>query len=468
MAVLLGLLHASVCMAAEPPWTTYRGNLQRTGSSDGKPGPAAPKVLWSMPNQEHFIAAPVPHDDRLFVSTLGAFNVSTFMCLSTDPKNDKDRKLWSRTTPCLKMPTVSSPAIVDGKLIFGDGMHQTNGAILHCMSLDKGMPLWQLVLPGTLVHLEGSPTVVNGRVYVGGGAAGVLCVDMNRVTLDGKELDLKQIQKILDEKWKELLAKYEEDKKKDPDFAKKPSEDDLPKPSPLVLWQKGKEKWHVDAPLALVDGKVLVASARLDDEQIGDRSLNCLDARTGESLWSVPLNFNPWGGPSVQGDSIVVGGSSIRYDPDKLKGAKGEVAAFNLADGKEKWHKDVTGGVVSCVALTGDLAIATASDGKVRAFDLKDGDKRWIYDAKMPFFAPVAIAGDTVYAADLKGAVHAIGLTNGLAKWVLDLGADEKVRAPGMCYAGPVVQDGRVYVATCNLGGPFKGKPTCIVCIGEK
>ena len=36
-----------------------------------------------------------------------------------------------------------------------------------------------------------------------------------------------------------------------------------------------------------------------------------------------------------------------------------------------------------------------------------------------------------------------------------------------MIYGGPVVQAGRIYVATCNLEGPFARKPTVVVCIGE-
>ena len=73
--------------------------------------------------------------------------------------------------------------------------------------------------------------------------------------------------------------------------------------------------------------------------------------KTGKELWQAPLTLNPWGGPSVQGDTVVVTGSSIGYDPKALKGAKGVVAAFDLATGKEKWKKDVPGGVVSCAAL---------------------------------------------------------------------------------------------------------------------
>lgn len=455
------------CSSAAEPWATYRGNLQRTGNTDSAAGPAAPKVLWVHRSADHFIAAPVPAGERVFVSGLGAFNVSTFAALAVDPKASP-RVVWSKTTPYLKLPTVSSPAVVEGKLIFGDGMHQTDGAVLHCLRSEKGLPLWQLAVPGELVHLEGSPTVQDGRAYLGGGAAGVLCIDINRVTLDGKESDLAAIQKILEERWAKLVAKYEEDKKKDPDFAVSPSEDQLPKPSPVRVWQQGQDKWHVDAPVAVAGDRVLVASAYLDEEKVGERALFCLDAKTGEVRWKAPVQFNPWGGPSVQGDLVIVGGSSIRYDPKLLKGAKGEVAAFDLATGKEKWRKEVTGGVVSCVAISDGLAIATATDGKVRAFNLADGERRWLYDAKAPLFAPVAIAGGTVYAGDLRGVVHAIQLGDGKPIWSLDLGSSADVKAPGMIYGGPVVHGGRLFIATCNLEGPFARKPTAVVCIGEK
>jgi outer membrane protein assembly factor BamB len=248
---------------AVAPWSTYRGNPQRTGNCDGLGGPAKPKVLWTLKSQEHFIASPVASGDHVFVAGLGAFNVSTFYCLAADPKATQ-RVVWSKSTPYLKLPTVSSPALAGGKLVFGDGMHQTDGATLHCLRLDGGLPLWQLPVPGTLVHLEGSPTIEQNRVYVGGGAAGVLCVDLQRVTLDGKEQDLATIQKTLDQKWKVLVAQYEADKKKDPDFAVPPNEDQLPKPTPHLLWQQGRDKWHVDAPVTCVGDCVLVATAYLE------------------------------------------------------------------------------------------------------------------------------------------------------------------------------------------------------------
>ena len=101
------------------------------------------------------------------------------------------------------------------------------------------------------------------------------------------------------EGWKDLQAKYEVEKKKDPMFAMPPSEDQLPKADPKRVWQQGKDKWHVDAPVTVIGDKVLAASAFLDKESLGERALFCLNAKTGDILWKAPLKLNPWGGPSV-------------------------------------------------------------------------------------------------------------------------------------------------------------------------
>ena len=256
-------------------------------------------------------------------------------------------------------------------------------------------------------------------------------------------------------------AKYLVDKKKDPDFALPASEDDLHKAAPKVLWQKrARACWHVEAPVNVVGDKVLVASAYLDKEKEGARAVYCLYAATGDEIWRAALGVNPWGGPSVEGDTVIASGSTIAYDPKLVKGAKGEVVALDLAKGTVKWKKDVPGGVLGCAALTKDLAVFTSSDGKVRAFALKDGERRLLYDAKTQIFAPPAVAGDVVYAADLKGTVHAIDLKTGNARWQLDLGADPMTKAPGMVYGGIAVQDGKLYLATCNHDdGTFAGQP---------
>jgi outer membrane protein assembly factor BamB len=447
------------------PWATFRGNLARTGNTDGLAGPANPKVLWVLKSTENFIAAPVPFDNRLYVSGLGTFNVSSVHALNTGP-GAKERVAWSKTTPTLKLPIVSSPAVSKNMLVFGDGMHQTDGAVLHCVERADGLSLWQLSVPGALVHLEGSPTVVGGRVFVGAGDGGVLCVSADKVTLDGQTRDLEFARNHVKAKWQEQLKQYEQDKKKDPDFTAPPDEDKLPKPEPVRVWQHGSGQWHVDAPVAVVGDRVLVGSSFLDKEKRGERAAICLDAANGTVRWKTPLRLNPWGGPSVLGETVIMGGSTIGYEPDAVKSAKGEITALHLATGKVQWRREIDGGILSSVALAGGLAVAACTDGKMRAFDVATGAPRWTYNARAPFFAPPAIAVSMVYGADLSGVIHAVSLANGKPVWKFDLGRDPKVAASGMIYGGPVVDNHRVFVATCDLQSRG-GRATVVACIGD-
>jgi len=468
MVVILASLGPStfILPLCAADWPTNRGNLARTGCVDGQPGPSSGKVLWVHKSSDHYVAAPVPAGDSILVSALAAFNTSNFQALATEAA-PKQRVRWVKSVPYLKLPTVCAPAVVGNVVVFGDGMHQTDGATLHGVRLDSGLPLWQLPVPGQLVHMEGSASIVEGKVVIGGGNAGVLCIDPSRLELEGKQVDGASAQAALDKKWKELLSKYEQEKKTDPDFAIAPNEDSLPKPKPKVVWQAGADKWHVDAAVAVVGDRVLVATAFLDEEKIGERALCCIKLGDGSELWKRPLTFNPWAGPTVAGDAVLVGCSSVRLEPKKIAGAQGEVVAISQSDGAVKWRKQYSAGIVSAIAVKDQVAVFTATDGKVRAVDVASGNEKWTVDGGAPFFASAAIAGDVVYVADLKAVVRAIGLADGQLRWKLSLGTDATVKSPGMVYGGPIVAGGRLFVATCALETGGKST-TAVVCIGEK
>jgi outer membrane protein assembly factor BamB len=451
-------------------WSTHRGNAQRTGAVE-EPGPKAPKVLWAHKSEDHFIAALVPGGKDVYASSFGAFNSPNLQALALDPEGARQVR-WYKGAPLLRQPIAAAPALLGGQwLVFGDGFNTAEGSSLRCLRAADGFPLWQLTVPGKLVHFEGTPTIAGDertcRLYVGGGNAGVLCLDPNRLTLEGKEKDLALVQRALEDRWKELRSYYEVEKKKDPEFALPPDESQLPRPTPKRVWQKGQERWHVDAPVALVEECVLAASAYLDDEKEGERALVCLKASDGEVLWKIPLKLNPWAGPTV-GSYILVACSSIRLDPKAIPGAKGEVVAVELDSGKVRWRNEVPGGVLSSVAVRAGLAIFTATDGKVRAWDAFTGQEKWSYDAKAPFFAGSAVAKDMVYAADLKGVVHALNLVDGKKEWTLDLGTDPATHSPGMVHGAPIVHRGRLYLATCNLGERAAPAQNLVVCIGDK
>ena len=453
--------------AAQNDWPTHRGNAHRTGNTDGQAGPKTPKVRWVYKSAEHYVASPVPYSELIYLSGLGAFNTGVFNALTVEQKAS-ERVVWSKTAPYIKRPTVCAPAVVDGLAVFGDGMHQTNNAILYCVKATGGSPVWQYPVPGELVHIEGSPTVSKGRVYFGGGNAGVLCLDLKRVLMEGKEQDIDTALVTVEKRRAELKAAYERDRKSNPQFAIPPSEDELPKPVSQLLWQKGKGKWHVDAPLGVAgEGKfILVASSFLDAEKVGKRSLLCLKATDGSVVWEAKLEVNPWAGPTVTGNIVLVGCSSIRFDRKRIPRASGEVIAFDLLEGKVLWRHEAGGGVLSAIAVKDGLAVYTCTDGKVTARKCDTGKFVWAYDAKCSFFAGPALAADVAYAADLKTVVHAINLADGKVLWSFDLASDPAVQTGTSVFGSPIVSRGSLYLATCNLDGQTD-QPSAVICLSD-
>lgn len=450
-------------------WATHRGNPQRTGADDGF-GPRKPRILWVHKSENHFISSLVPGVKNLYASSLGPFHVPSLLAFAVDPLSVDKQLRWTKGASLLRQPIAGGPALLGGHtklLVFGDGFHTSDGSSLRCIRSSDGFPLWQLPVAGDLVHFEGTPTIAAGKLYVGGGNAGVVCIDPRTVTFEGKEQDLPSVQTALEKRWQEMVARYEVEKKKDPEFALPPDESMLPRATPKKLWQQGQDKWHVDAPVAVIGNRVLAASAYLDEEKIGERALVCLKAGDGAVLWKTPMKLNPWAGPTV-GPYLLVGCSNIRLDPKAVAGAKGEIVAIELDTGKVKWRKEVPGGILSSVAVKAGMAIFTATDGKVRAWDAFTGAEKWTHDAKTPFFAGPAVAQNAVYVADLKGVIHALNIADGRREWKLDLSTDSATKVTGMVYGSPVLHRDRLYLATCNLSEKAGRSQNVVVCIGEK
>jgi outer membrane protein assembly factor BamB len=343
-------------------------------------------------------------------------------------------------------------------------MHQNSGATLYAASAASGTLLWRHIIPGELVHMEGGPTVAGGKLYVGAGHGGVICLDVARLSINGKEAPADEIRTQLETAWKKLQAAYEDEKQKDPDFAIPPSEDALPKVAPKVVWQQGVKTWHVDAPVAVEGQQVLVASSFLDVEKSGLRAMLCLDAATGNELWKTPLDQNPWAGATVAGGLVICGGSNIRYEPKDIPKSRGALIALDLKTGEKKWTRKLPGGVVSSVAVSGELVLSSCTDGQVRASELSTGNEKWSYPAGGPLFAGPAVAGGVVYAGDLAGVVHAINLADGKGLWKLDLNSAAGLKGARI-YGAPIVHGGKIYVGTCNLEA--SGGQQGVVCIGE-
>lgn len=193
------------------------------------------------------------------------------------------------------------------------------------------------------------------------------------------------------------------------------------------LWSerigKGAEKTGALMRPAYADGKLYAASTT--------GVVAAYDAATGKTLWSKQLgsrrgflihrgsNSVRWGGgPSVDGDLVVVGT------------LEGTVQAFNAGDGAERWTAQVTSEVIAPPAIGGGMVYVRTNDGHIVGLDRADGLRKWVYDrSTVPLLslrgnsAPVFVDG-VVYSGEDNGKIIALRASDGALLW-------EQVLSPG-------------------------------------
>ncbi|HET6545340.1 MAG TPA: outer membrane protein assembly factor BamB [Rhodanobacteraceae bacterium] len=165
----------------------------------------------------------------------------------------------------------------------------------------------------------------------------------------------------------------------------------------------------------VVDGRVYAGSV--------DGSIEAIDARSGETLWSKQEghrtgsflrrgdNSLRWsGGPAVAGDLLVVGGLD------------GQVYAYSSADGSERWKTQVSSEVVSAPAIADGVVVVRSYDGRLSGLDAADGSQKWVFDQSVPPLnlrgnAAPLIAHGVVFAGLDNGKVVALNLTDGKQLW---------------------------------------------------
>ena len=176
---------------------------------------------------------------------------------------------------------------------------------------------------------------------------------------------------------------------------------------------------------AVVDGKLYAAAVDGTVEAIDAASGRTIwQKRLGEShggwkFWSKSQNSLRWsGGPSVQGDLLVVGSLD------------GNVYALSAADGSERWHAQVSSEVIARPAISEHIVVVRTIDGRLSGLDTADGTSRWVFDQTVPPLSlrgnsSPLIVGDTVYDGFDNGKVIAVRLADGAPLWQQTLSTGE-------------------------------------------
>lgn len=204
----------------------------------------------------------------------------------------------------------------------------------------------------------------------------------------------------------------------------------------------GKQVWTkpLGVPIrtspTVANGKVFIVNT--------ESELFALSAQDGKQLWTA--RGLPEGASILSNVSPAVSGNML-----VVSYASGELTAFDIATGQQKWTDSVSGGgAVSGLSLSsiGDAARPVIDDGvvfagsrtgRLVATSLKNGDRVWsreIQAAQTPW-----VAGSTVFVLDTNSRIYALDRKTGKIRWVTGL-------PTAKTWSGPTLAGGKLWVAS--------------------
>lgn len=141
------------------------------------------------------------------------------------------------------------------------------------------------------------------------------------------------------------------------------------------------------------------------------------------------LRADSW--PTFRGNAACDGVSATTL-PDKLKVV---------------WKKSFKDGAFDATATIVDGAVYVGSfDGNLYAFDLADGKEKWKFHTELGFKAAAAVRDGVVYVGDVDGKFYALDAATGQEKWKVESNAE--INAGANFYQDKVLfasQDGGLY-----------------------
>ncbi|MYF98059.1 PQQ-binding-like beta-propeller repeat protein [Candidatus Poribacteria bacterium] len=339
------------------PWTTFRGNANRTGHVDDLPGPfnGTPSWIFKTKGMQtvQFLSSPAIVGNRLYIGAArgSVFSVSgATYCIDTDTQD----VVWRHDSD---IPIVSSPAVVAGRVYIGEGFHEDSGCRLRCLDAKTGDPIWSF---RTASHVESTPFITQGRLYFSAGADGIYCLD----ALAGEEI------------WH----------------------------FPAV---------HADISPLVKDGKVYFGTG------YGQYKMYAVDAQTGNEIWSTPAPYSVWGNPSGY-ENLVFFGLGRGNFSESASIPAGKVVALNAETGDIAWEYEAEDAVLTAIAVHNGYVTFGSRDGYVYTLTATSGELHWRTYLQGAVVSSPAVTQDAVYAATGNGSIFSLSVNDGSIKWEYD------------------------------------------------
>ncbi len=138
-------------------------------------------------------------------------------------------------------------------------------------------------------------------------------------------------------------------------------------------------------------------------------NVSSINASTGDSNWSIELNF-------------LASGTSAGFGLVVVSDIDGNVIAVDQNDGSKLWSTNVKGEVLSKVAIDAKVVVVKTGSGELLGLDKENGEILWSYRSKLPLLtvrgssSPV-IVDDLVYVSFDNGRLGVFELNSGFQVW---------------------------------------------------
>ena len=349
----------TTCQASD--WPTARGDARSSGVAPGKISDS-PEVRWTYAGEKDaFEATPVIADGVVYLGSL----YGNFYALELKT----GKVLWKFY---VKLGFSAPAAVSGGRVFVGDG-----GGFFHALDAKTGEELWNKDVIGTM---NAAPGFYEDRVLFTVESGELFCLDVKTgkeiwkyestdqlhcgVTLLADTILLGSCDRslqVVDAKTGELLKRLDVDAQTGATVAVNEagcaflgtmgSEVLGFSPEYEILWRYMPEdrRGEFRSNAAATKERVFIGGR--------NRCLTCLDAKTGEELWTFPTRRGIDTSPVVIGDRVL------------FHAMEGKIFLLDAADGKEVWSYETGGSLMASPAVADGAFITATGQGEVLCFE---------------------------------------------------------------------------------------------------
>lgn len=397
LLLFLAMVHPS-------DWVTFKGSLERTGSTDS-PAPDTPYLQWEIDLEAPLYSSPVVQNERVY-----QVGFEKVVCINIHTRDIQ----WISSVPAYN----STPAVSDDEVVVA-----TNRGI-SAIATENGDLLWEYMVSGKFSEMElvdyivSSPAISEEKVLVGTLPYRYWHVDTFE-PYEQNELFLVCLDEV-----------------------------------------SGEEKWYRKTNLGVISAPCIIHGKAF----VTSREILCIDLENGEILWDSedkypysskrPLEERYAFGYSTPTlfHGILIGGSCVRkwsHTEPKFIG-KQKIVAMDQYTGDILWEWIEEGFLSSSPVVYRGRIYFYSYDGMVHCLSLLEGSELWetpisepreFEDEDFRLWPSPSVADGKVYIGSIEGGFFCLNAYTGEILWKYETGP---------IYSSPAIVSGEVLISSAD------------------